>query len=358
MISVSRARGAPRSARQRRSCLRGVAVCLVAAVALLGLAASATAAARWQARRQEPLLPVILVCFNPAGFASRWSSVLAQQARLAATRGVLPLTVELAYGDAPFRVTSPADKRHLQLRVPAEDAGLWVKEALINAGVARLLPPDWRAVAFADAEVVWDRPTWAVETLHALLSGGADVLQPYSRAVQFDVEYEALASVLARGGHFKSKRLGDAFDLSCSWGLAWALSRRAWDRLGGLYPFAVAGSGDVLLAEAIFHNATINRGLFPPDAAAPAGAAQWYAAASQPPWLRAGYVEGRLFHEDHGLESDRNYFLRQTIISGLDPAVHLRLNADGVPVPTALMPRKMLRSLLEYLTARKEDGHA
>ena len=65
-------------------------------------------------------LPVILVCFNPAGFASRWASVRAQQARLAATEGVTAYTVELAYGDDAFHVTSSANAHHLQLRLPAD----------------------------------------------------------------------------------------------------------------------------------------------------------------------------------------------------------------------------------------------
>lgn len=68
--------------------------------------------------RSGDSLPVVLVCYNPAGFASRWANTLAQQARLEATRGVDLYTAELAYGDEPFRVTSSFDVRHLQLRLP------------------------------------------------------------------------------------------------------------------------------------------------------------------------------------------------------------------------------------------------
>ena len=252
-------------------------------------------------------LPVILVCFNPAGFASRWASVRAQQARLAATEGVTAYTVELAYGEDAFHVTSSADAHHLQLRLPA-DAVMWHKEALMNAGVAQLLPPNWRAVAFVDAEVVFESHCWAVDTLRQLLSGTVDAVQPFASASQFGDTYAAFAAVLAGGGHFERKRLGDTRDVGWPFGIAWAMTRNMWDSLGGLYPYAIAGTGDVLLAAAIFRNASLLRGIFKPDGYAAVGAARWYAAAPQPPLLRVGFVGGHMRHDDHGTERNRKYF--------------------------------------------------
>ncbi len=65
-----------------------------------------------------------------------------------------------------------------------------------------------------------------------------------------------------------------------------------------------------------------------------------------------------MHHEEHGAEGNRDYIARQALIAGLDPAVHLRLNADGLPVPTDAMPRAMLENLRRYFASRNEDAAA
>lgn len=281
----------------------------------------------------------------------------AQQLRLAATPGVMPLTVELAYGDAPFHVTTPDDARHLQLRLPTA-AAMWHKEALINAGVTQLLPPDWSAVAFVDAEVVFENNDWAVSSRRALLAGTVDALQPYSSVTQHGGEFSltSLAAEVARGGHFQRKYLGDARNAGACGGFAWVLSRLAWDRLNGLHPYAIIGTGDMLLAAALFRNTSVLRRVFPPDSAARTLAAQWYAGAARQPALRVGFVEGHLKHEDHGSFVNRRYIDRQALLADLDPTRHLRLNADGLPVPTADMPHALLLSVQRYFATRDEDS--
>ena len=306
-----------------------------------------------------PLLPVILTCFNPAGFASRWANLLAQQARLQATRGVDLYTVELAYDNEPFRVTSSSNARHLQLRLPLSSA-LWHKEALVNAAVAALIPHDWRAVAWVDAEVVFENDAWAVETLHALTHGQMDAVQPFVNFTQFSGTFSmrSIAAEIDSGGHFQRIYLGDAINAG-HFGFVWAWSRRTWERLGGLFPLSVVGAGDQMIAATLYHNWSFLAPFLPPRAHLHE---RWYAAARQyfdrvaahSP-LRVGFVAGSVSHVDHGSFSNRRYAQRFALIADLNPDVHLRMNADGLPVPTEAMPTSMRDAVHAYFIGRRED---
>jgi len=49
--------------------------------------------------------------------------------------------------------------------------------------VTRLLPPDWQALAWVDAEIEFESPTWAENALHLLLNAKvADIIQLFSFA--------------------------------------------------------------------------------------------------------------------------------------------------------------------------------
>lgn len=336
------------------ACWRGIRVSaglLLAGLVWLGLPVP---------EQPPPLLPVILTCFNPAGFASRWANTLAQQVRLQATRGVELYTVELAYDDAPFRVTSSSNARHLQLRLPLLSA-LWHKEALINAAVAALIPNDWRAVAWVDAEVVFDNDAWAVETLHALTHGQADAVQPFSHFTWFSgaSSMRSIAAEIASGGHYQRTLLGDAINAG-HFGFAWAYSRHTWERLGGLYTLSVVGSGDQVIAAALFRNWSFLAPFFPPRVHLHE---RWYAAArryvdqvaAHPP-LRVGFVAGKVSHVDHGSFSNRRYAQRYSLIADLNPDVHLRVNADGLPIPDEkVIPASIRDAVRAYFVARRED---
>lgn len=235
----------PRLSVRRRGCdwraSSFVTICFFA-VALVAFRVAAYRSSSFPASRaaraaasasSSDLLPVVIVCFNPAGYASRTRNVLEQQVRLAATAGVLPLTVELAYEDEPFRVTSSSNPHHLQLRWPRGVGPLWSKENLINAAVERLLPRDWRAVGFIDAEVAMDNPQWAVDALRMLTNGTADAVQPFGVLRHFGYDVESMASYLASHGmHGK----GTTWGLTAGHqGMGWVWNRRAYDALGGVY---------------------------------------------------------------------------------------------------------------------------
>lgn len=127
-------------------------------------------------------LHMVLTITNPGMYASRYILALDFIERIARHDSALVelYIVECAYEGQAFNITQASNPRHLQVRAATP---LWHKENLINLAVARLLPLTWQALAWVDAEVEFESPTWAEDALHLLLHAKvADVIQLFSFA--------------------------------------------------------------------------------------------------------------------------------------------------------------------------------
>ena len=92
--------------------------------------------------------------YNPAGYRYEEGELRALSRSRWRDSGVPLLTVELAFGDAPFELAGPTTPSQLvQLR--GGDV-LWQKERLLNIGM-RCLPDDCDKVAWLDADVLFAR---------------------------------------------------------------------------------------------------------------------------------------------------------------------------------------------------------
>ena len=98
----------------------------------------------------EAMLHVIIVVSNPCLYKRRYDLLRQFVSRMDHEPNVLLYIVELAYGQQPFACTTDGEPRHLQLRA---ETPIWHKENLINLGVRTLLPSDYRAFAWIDADV-------------------------------------------------------------------------------------------------------------------------------------------------------------------------------------------------------------
>ena len=78
-------------------------------------------------------LYVVTAVSNPARYASRYRLYRAFEKHIK-DGGAILTTVEMAYGDRPFEVTSSDDHQHVQVRGRQE---LWYKENLLKIGIAR-----------------------------------------------------------------------------------------------------------------------------------------------------------------------------------------------------------------------------
>ena len=130
----------------------------------------------------EDKLHVIAVVSNPCNFKIRYKLTEEFMKRMEKEPNVIAYLVELVYGDQPFGVTESDNKRHLQLRTDAPP--LWHKENMINLGVKYLLPPDWKAFAWIDADIEFESAHWALDALK-ILNGGNDFVQLFTHCNEY-----------------------------------------------------------------------------------------------------------------------------------------------------------------------------
>jgi len=302
----------------------------------------------------EAKLHVIAVISNPCQFARRFILAREFAKRMEREQNIALYFVELAYGTDDFQVTDPKNKRHLQLRgtIP-----LWHKENMINIGVKKLLPPSWKAFAWIDADIEFESTTWALDTLK-VLNGYKDIVQIFSHCVDMDKRQNAMGIMPSFGFQYVKNRPygGNGINM---WhpGYAWACTKRAFQTMGGLYDLSILGAGD--------HNMSfsfLGKGMDSVNAEATDDYKESITTFEDgAKTLRLGYVPGVIRHHFHGLKKNRKYMERWHILvdNAYSPKDHMTKNKDGLLIPTAACPQKILDDILKYFKERNEDeGYA
>ena len=137
----------------------------------------------------ENKLNVIIVISNPCQYASRY--ILAREfiKRIEAEETNVNLyIVEMIYPKQKYYVTKSNNKNHLQLKT---DIPIWHKENMVNIGVAKLLPKNWKVFAWIDADIEFENFNWATDTLK-ILNGSRDIVQLFSHCVDMDENKQSM----------------------------------------------------------------------------------------------------------------------------------------------------------------------
>lgn len=314
------------------------------------------------------VLDVVAVISNPCRYESRYNLYRAWE-RYVRYSGARLTTVELAYGNRPFEITT-ANKsfdnqddelpqpgagsvQHIQLRTGHE---LWHKENMVNVGIARL-PRDWKYVAWVDADVVFARPDWVQETLQQLQHYA--VVQMFTHSLNLKPNYEAMGS--PRKSFMAAYRDGDPLGGDSYSGLphpgfAWAARRDAVNMLGGLLDTAILGSADLHMARALVGD--VERGL-------PQGISAGYVEALTTWQDRAlrhiqgnvGAMEGLCLHYWHGKRVDRRYNDRWKVLVDTQYDPEFDLKRDWQQLWQMTDRNAQLRDgIRRYFRARNEDS--
>jgi hypothetical protein len=272
--------------------------------------------------------------------------------------GVHLTVIECAYGEEAFRCDSDG-ARHIGVR--AKTRG-WIKENLLNLGIQRT--PDAQYIAWIDADVIFRRDDWAEATVRALQH--YDVVQPWSDAYDLGPNGEHLAHhrsfcrqwfhnypvAATHSGYWQGD--GGAYAYPHS-GYAWAMTRDAYDRLGGLFELGGMGSGDHHMALALTGHAAFS---VPEDAGETyrREVLRWQERALRHVNFNIGYVPGTIEHLFHGRKSDRGYQSRWEMFvqHGFDPHEDLKRNSFGV-LEFATNKPALRRAFDLYLMSRNED---
>jgi hypothetical protein len=304
----------------------------------------------------DSTLHVIGVVSNPARYHSRYKIFREWAAAMVATKNVVLHVAELAFGDRQFEVTGDdcPTQSQLQLRSSAE---LWHKENLINLAAQWLLPRDWRYVAWVDADVWFNRPDWALETIHQLQHYA--IVQPWSECADEGPHsntmqmYRSFCSQVAKGVEVAPKTY-PGYPLGHS-GFAWACTRTFWENTRGLVDFSVLGSADYHMAWGAVGRVdeTIHGGLTTGYADA---LRAWARRANRETHGTVGYVPGTLSHRFHGAKRNRHYQDRWKILvdHAFDPEVDLRRDAQGL---LSIYGKPALEGAIrDYMRSRNEDS--
>jgi hypothetical protein len=298
----------------------------------------------------EDKLHVIMIISNPCLFAKRYLLANEFKKRMETEEHVILYIVELAYKSQKFVITDNANKNHLQIK--ATDP-LWHKENMINIGVNKLLPATWKSFAWIDADVEFENVSWAKDTLK-ILNGCKDIVQLFSHAIDMDTNKLTMNVYNSAGYQYSNQNpytgIGNNY-----WhpGYAWACTRKAYEKMGGLYDYGILGSSDNIMMLSLIGRG-IN-GLHKDSSESYVNTVVEFQDKLKS--LRFGYVPGVIKHHFHGQKVNRKYQERWGILvkHNYDPILHLTCNDDGLYIPTPKCPKQLLDNILQYFTERNED---
>ena len=298
----------------------------------------------------EEKLNVIVVISNPCLYARRYKLVNEFIKRMEDEENINLYVVEMIYNNQKFVITNKHNKNHLQLH---SEVPLWHKENMVNLGVKYLLPKNYKAFAWIDGDIEFENNSWALDTLK-ILNGCKDVVQLFSHCI--DLNYNGTNLNIFNGfGYSFNKKKQFIQKGSEYWhpGYAWAMTRKAYEKIGGLYDKGILGSGDSIMALSFInkcdkmnnnkYNIDYNNSML-----------EFQKNAKK---LRLGYTPGMIRHHFHGSKINRKYTERWKILMKYDysPITNISYNEKGIIIPTNNFSDEFKNDIFNYFKERKED---
>jgi hypothetical protein len=299
----------------------------------------------------EKKLNVIIVVSNPCLYSRRYILLKEFVKRIEEEETDVNLyIVEMIYNEQKFMVTDKNNKNHLQLKT---NIPIWHKENMVNLGVKYLLPKDYKAFAWIDADIEFDNNTWAMDTLK-ILNGSRDVVQLFSHCVDMS-NVNTNLNLFNGFGYSYTKMKKYTTTSSDYWhpGYAWAITRKAYEKIGGLYDKGILGSGDNIMALAFINKCILLNNInYSKDYNNSMLEYQKKAHT-----LRLGYTPGVIRHYYHGTKQNRKYTERWKILMkyNYSPIKDLIYTDIGILAPSISFSNEFKIDILNYFKERKED---
>lgn len=305
---------------------------------------------------KAPGLWIVVPYFNPAHYKTRRANyeTFAFSMR---NSGIPILTVECAFGDDEFDLPEALDVVHIR-----SASVLWQKERLLNLA-ASWLPDDCTAIAWVDADVLFQNKDWAVETMVALEKNA--IVQLFEECVRLD-QGNVIGAKVDRVRSFGSICPQHPELISCGnfekhghTGYAWAMRREIF-RDVGLYEYAVCGTGDHMMAHAVYndHGFCIHQS-FKGEREQMAHFREWSQRFHKAAGERFTAISGTILHMWHGSDANRQYLQRMYAVTdlGFNPYDDI-IARPGKPLEWHPDMKKdaLRRYFLEYFKSRREDG--
>jgi hypothetical protein len=300
----------------------------------------------------EEKLNVIIVLSNPCLYAKRYILLREFVKRIEEEEECVNLfIVEMIYNNQKFIITDRKNKNHLQLKT---EVPLWHKENMINLAVKYLLPKKYKAFAWIDADIEFENSSWALDTLK-ILNGCKDVVQIFSHCIDMSSNNTNMNIFNGFGYSFNKNKKYTSKGIDY-WhpGYAWAITRKAYEKIGGLYDKGVLGSGDNVMAMAFINKCQfMNNDNYNDDYNN--SMLDYQEKASK---LRLGYTPGVIRHHYHGSKQNRQYTERWKILMkySYSPLQHVTYDENGILIPTIFFSDEFKEDIMNYFRERKEDN--
>ena len=291
-------------------------------------------------------LAVCTIVENPLRWKSRYYNYnLFKQ--MVERSGAKLYTAEIAYGNRDWVVTSPNNYQHLQLRTNCE---IWHKESALNLLFQRVVEDK---IAWIDADVMFSREDWAMETVELLEH--YDFLQLFSHFIPLGSDHHP--SELGCDGYiYKWKTTGIIPTKNLRIGYAWAARKESLSKLGMLIDWAIIGIAD-------YHMAASLLGCLPHSFYGMKGeeyiskCEHWSELAAKHIKQNVGYLPGILMHHWHGFIKNRKYHSKLKLLSDADYIPSLDLQRDWQGLYNLTDRNLALRQCVSsYLRQRDDDG--
>jgi hypothetical protein len=229
---------------------------------------------------------------------------------------------------------------------------MWVKENLINIAIRRL-PKNWKYVAWIDADITFLNEKWVQDTIDELET--FDIVQLFHTAAHLGSTQEITKVDKSFGYmHTKSGQEYSKTDKYGFWhpGFAWACTKKAYQKMGGLLDWAILGSGDRHLALALIGKV---------EWSAPGNISDTYLQLLRNfqkacKGLTLSYIPGTILHHWHGSLENRKYRERWDILTSnkFDPVMDLDYTSQGL-IHFTDNGRRLIYDVSKYFMDRRED---
>ena len=300
----------------------------------------------------DDVLHVITVISNVCEFKRRWQLIEEFIERMNKVDNIKLYVVELAYDQQEFHITQANNPNHLQLRT---EHALWHKENMINLAIRKLLPNNWKSVAWIDSDIEFENNDWVDNTLKVL--NNFDIIQLFNICLDLDEKENPMSIWQSFGYKYcNGKTFNHAKGLNY-WhcGYAWACTREFYEKIGGIYDKGILGSGDYILSQILLGNvASGDMKLldFKNDIA------NHYAQISYNQ-IKVGYIPSVIKHYFHGSKINRKYIERNEILKKINysPSVHVKYDDNGILIPTENMSNECLEDIKKYFFQRNDDEY-
>jgi len=289
---------------------------------------------------------VVLAFFQPVAFELPRRHFHATLQTLNAVGVPLVVAQAVFPGQQPQPV--PESVPQLVYRLPSV---IWAKEALWNAAATSTTA---EYLVFLDADVVFSESAWLDRTVETLQR--CDITQPFGRCRWLDragrVELHKTAAVASLPD--KAPPQMQTYHP----GFGWAMTRDAFDRLGGLYDLNACGGNDSALLFALSNHTDSERyiGWFGKRQDRTVVSQSWraYRDNAQAQQFRYGVTEGMITHLWHGDRKDRQYQTREASFRrNAQGEFDLRRRPDGMLEWIYPADAKAAEA---YFLARRDDG--